>query len=131
MNRGYEQNISNRRGIGAKGSERRRFLCYSLYAFGIPTSLVTLIYVFEKAEIIPKEFRPVIGVERCWVQKSQEFVYVYFPILILLLLNTFFYSITAYKIYQVRKETSVVRKGDNSRHSKIDLDKARLESFGV
>lgn len=130
MNRGYEQNISNRRGIGGKGSERRRFLCYCLYAFGIPILFVTLVYIFETTELVPAAYRPLIGDDKCWVKESQELVFVYIPILILLLLNTTFYSITAYKIYQVRKETKLVRKGDSSRHSKIDLDKTRFAFNG-
>lgn len=129
MSRKYERNISNRRGIGGKGSERRRYLCYALYAFGFPILFGIMIYTFDNGGILKKNWRPDMGVEKCGVQGSTEAFYVYVPIICLLLLNVAFYSITAHKIYSVRKETKLVRKGDSTRHSNIDLDKARLISY--
>lgn len=89
-------------------------------------------FAADSATFIPDGLKSHIGRDRCWIVRSRtiELIYVYIPIGLILVLNIFFYSITAYKIYQVRKETSIVANEDN-RHSKADLDKARLVFFSI
>jgi G protein-coupled receptor Mth (Methuselah protein) len=48
------------------------------------------------------------------------------PIMMIITVNISLYSITAYKIYKVQRETSVIRNGESQKHSKMDADKDRL-----
>lgn len=68
-----------------------------------------------------------MGISRCWTQNNRlvEAIYIYAPISIILIVNIALYSITAYKIYKVQRETSVIRNGDSQKHSKVDADKDR------
>lgn len=86
-------------------------------------------FLSNHATFIPEALRSQMGESRCWIAgtKEVELIYIYIPIASLLVLNTIFYSITAYKILRVQKETSMVRKGDSGRHSNNDLDKARSQ----
>lgn len=69
-----------------------------------------------------------MGIKRCWMQNNRivEGIYIYLPISIILIINITLYSITAWKIYQVQRETSVIRNGESQKHSKIDADKDRF-----
>ncbi|CRK99459.1 CLUMA_CG012624, isoform A [Clunio marinus] len=109
-------------------NETKKFLSYCLYAFGLPLILTFLVYASNYADFIPDNYRSGIGEIRCWIRSGQivELIYLYIPISIILILNSLFYSITAYKIYRVQKETSIVRGGESGRHSAMDIDKARF-----
>jgi Na+/H+ antiporter NhaC len=119
--------IYYRRGFRSKLGDRKRFLSYCIYAFGVPIFLTFFAVVADTTEIVPEFYRPWIGIDRCWVQnnKAVEAIYVYGPILIIIIVNITFFATTAYKIYRVQKETKMVRTGDSGRHSSNDLDKAR------
>jgi G protein-coupled receptor Mth (Methuselah protein) len=54
-----------------------------------------------------------------------ELIYLYIPVACLLLSNLVLFIVTASKIKQVKRETSVIRKGDSKKHSKFDDDKDR------
>lgn len=45
--------------------------------------------------------------------------------LILVFANVMFFVITAIRIIKIQRETSVVRRGDSKRHSKLDNDRDR------
>jgi G protein-coupled receptor Mth (Methuselah protein) len=128
--RGYENNFSPRRSCGMRGSDRKRFLNYCLYAFGVPSLITLFVFISDQTTFIPEDYRIRMGQERCFIHSSKEVsaIYLFVPISLVLLLNIIFYSITAFKIFQVQKEISVVHNGDSGRHSKVDLDKARSES---
>lgn len=114
------------RGRGGN-AERKRFINYCLYAFGLPLLFTLTLALLDNVEWVNDALRPKIGFERCWFRKDRyvEFAYVYLPISIILCTNITLYAITAYRIYRVQKETSVVRKGDSQRHSNINADKDR------
>lgn len=110
-----------------KGGERKRFLVYCLYAFGGPAVLTLSVYLIDHISSIPKYFKPLMGISRCWIQDNRmvEAIFIYLPISIILVVNIVLYSVTAFKIYKVQKETSVIRNGESQKHSKIDADKDR------
>lgn len=116
-----------RGGIRGRGGDRKRFIFYCLYAFGVPFILTGLLYLVDNLSFIPDVMKPLMGIQRCWIQNNRlvEAVYIYLPISVILMANIIMYSITAYKIYQVQKETSVIRTGESQKHSKIDADKDR------
>lgn len=74
-----------------------------------------------------------MGIKRCWIQKNRivEAIYVYTPISIIMIVNVVLYSITAYTIYKVQRETSVIRNGDSQRHSTVDSDKDRWAKMSL
>lgn len=117
------------RGVrGAKSTERKKFALYSLYAWGCPLLLITISLIFDHTELIPPNFRPQIGVTRCFIieNKYVEFFYMYLPLLLLVFANMFFFVITAVRIIKIQRETSMVRRGDSKRHSKLDNDRDRF-----
>jgi len=103
-------------------------LFYCLYAFGVTLLLTGVLFVVDHTTFIPEEYRPRMGVKRCWMYDSRliEAIYTYTPISIILIINIALYSITAFRIYQVQKETSAIRNGESQKHSKIDADKDRF-----
>lgn len=115
-------------GMRAHGSDRKRFFFYSLYASGVPIIFTLIVYVIDSTEFVPLRFRPQIGEKRCWIieSKTVEAIYVYIPISIILIINIVLYSVTAYTIYRVQKETAIVRRGESQRHSKMDADKDKF-----
>lgn len=46
-------------------NERKRFLYYSLYAWGCPLVLVVLVAIFENTELIDDHLRPGFGINNC------------------------------------------------------------------
>jgi G protein-coupled receptor Mth (Methuselah protein) len=113
---------------GRGGKDQKRFIFYCLYAFGVPIILTLIIIIIDKTQFIPESFRPNMGVNRCWIEPKHlvEFIYVYFPISIILVINVVFFSMTARNIFRIQKETSVVRSSGSQKHSKIDADKDRF-----
>lgn len=114
-------------GLRSRGKDFQRFLFYCLYASGVPLLLTFLVFLVDITSFIPDRYKPLMGMKRCWMQNNRfvEAVYIYTPISIILIINIALYSITAYKIYKVQKETSVIRNGDSQKHSKVDADKDR------
>ena len=108
-----------------KRNDRHRFIFYCLYAFGLPILVTLLVCVVDENPKIHDEHKIGIGVNSCFVNPASVGIYLFAPITFVLSLNILLYAITAYKIYQVQKEISVVKKGESRRHSKVNLDKAR------
>ncbi|XP_055619906.1 G-protein coupled receptor Mth2-like isoform X2 [Toxorhynchites rutilus septentrionalis] len=116
---------------GAKSTERKKYALYSLYAWGSPVLLVTLALCMDYTDLIPVAYRPMIGVKRCLLQSSKlvEFLYLYLPMLLLVFANVLFFVITAVRIIKIQRETSMVRRGDSKRHSKLDNDRDRFSLY--
>lgn len=114
-------------GIRGRGGDRRRFIFYYSYACGVPFFLTSTLFLIDFSRLIPEAFRPEMGIKRCWIQNDRvvEAIYVYTPISSILIVNILLYAVTAYKIYQVQKETSAIRNEDSQKHAKIDADKDR------
>lgn len=98
-----------------------------MYATIIPVLISTMVYIIDIYKLVPDNLLPKIGIKRCWMQNERivEAIYVYFPISIIMTINIVLYSITAYKIWRVQKETSVIRHGDSQKHSKLEADTDR------
>lgn len=109
-----------RDGVRGRRDDGKIFLFYTLYAFGIPFIHTGLLYFLDSSSLIPYDMKPLMGVNRCWIQNNRfvEAIYIYLPISIILIVNVELYSITACKIYKIHKETSVIRTGDSRKHSK-------------
>lgn len=126
MNQLIKLIIFNRGGISrGRGGDSKRFLYYCIYAFGLSILLTSLVYLIDVMDLVPDRFLPMIGLKRCWMQNSRwvEAFYVYTPISIIMLINIILYSITAYRIFRVHQETSVIRTGESQKHSEADTDR--------
>ncbi|KAL1404252.1 hypothetical protein pipiens_000849, partial [Culex pipiens pipiens] len=85
----------------------------------------------DNTELVPEYYRPRMGKTRCLLQENKyvEFLYLYLPMLILVFANVMFFVITAIRIIKIQRETSVVRRGDSKRHSKLDNDRDRFSLY--
>ncbi|XP_053674611.1 G-protein coupled receptor Mth2-like [Anopheles nili] len=113
---------------GVRSSDTKKFLLYSLYAWGCPILLAATAVTADYTDIIPIYLRPQFGTTRCLFvdNKLIEFLYLYMPLLILVFMNVVFFLVTALRIYKIQRETSVVRRGDSKKHTKLDYDRDRF-----
>ena len=111
----------------------KRFLLYCSYAFGLPFILGLIVFVLNHFELIPEDYNNQIGKETCIVASNnndQQFlvqlIYIYLPIVITISINIIFYSITAYKIYCVQRDTAF-KGSESQRHSRNNLHQTRFD----
>lgn len=113
-----------------RGSDRKRFLVYCLYAFGVPFLMAGTVFTIDNTNIFDARFKVGMGESNCWfkhdVDPKAELAFIYIPLALILLFNISCYSITAYKIHCVQKETSMIREANSSKHSKINNEKNRF-----
>ncbi|XP_050093646.1 G-protein coupled receptor Mth2-like [Anopheles aquasalis] len=110
-----------------KVTERRKFLCYSLYAWGMPLLLLSLLLLFDRTELISYHLRPNVG-EGCFLkaEKLTQFLYLYLPLLLLASADIFFFIITAKRIYQTGQAIDIMMNGHSRRHTKNENDRTRF-----
>lgn len=58
-----------------------------------------------------------------------EFVYFYLIILLLVVLNVYFFIVTAVRIIRIQRATDAVLKQDSRRHSKFEKDRYRFSLY--
>ncbi|XP_035786269.1 G-protein coupled receptor Mth2-like isoform X1 [Anopheles albimanus] len=113
---------------GVRSTETKKFVLYSLYAWGCPILLVAAALVADHTELLPVYLRPQFGLTRCLFIENKliEFIYLYLPLLILVFMNVLFFVVTAIRIFKIQCETSMIRRGDSKRHTKLDNDRDRF-----
>ncbi|KAE8749626.1 hypothetical protein FOCC_FOCC003613, partial [Frankliniella occidentalis] len=96
----------------------RRFLLYSLYAWGCPL-LILVVTVF--AHLYAGRLRlisPAMGEDHCYFGTDEaKYAYFYGPVAVLLLVNMCLFLHTAVRILQLRRETSVLKSAESQRHN--------------
>ncbi|XP_062708341.1 G-protein coupled receptor Mth2-like isoform X3 [Aedes albopictus] len=112
-------------------NERKRFLYYSLYAWGCPLVLVVLVAIFENTELIDDHLRPGFGINNCsfYTDKMVQFLYLYLPLLILIAANLYFFIVTAVRIIRVQRATGAALKNDSRRHNRFENDRHRFTLY--
>ncbi|XP_062550724.1 G-protein coupled receptor Mth2-like isoform X3 [Armigeres subalbatus] len=112
-------------------NERKRFLYYSLYAWGCPLIAVVLVAVFENTELIVEHLRPGFGINNCWfyTDKMVQFLYLYLPLLVLIAANLYFFIVTAVRIIRVQRATEAALKNDSGRHNRFEHDRYRYTLY--
>ncbi|KXJ82612.1 hypothetical protein RP20_CCG012774 [Aedes albopictus] len=112
-------------------NERKRFLYYSLYAWGCPLVLVVLVAIFENTELIEDHLRPGFGINNCsfYTDKMVQFLYLYLPLLILIAANLYFFIVTAVRIIRVQRATEAALKNDSRRHNRFENDRHRFTLY--
>ncbi|KFB50583.1 AGAP006216-PA-like protein [Anopheles sinensis] len=141
---------------GSRGrtSERRKFLYYSLYAWGVPLTLLAFVLLVDHTDFMDDKLRPLFGHERCLFRgrlsrangkecnppegvlivcsdipvagdKLIGFVYMYLPLALLVGANVFFFGMSAFRIYRMQQSAATALSGDSRRHTKYEKDRYR------
>lgn len=54
------------RGI-ARDLQKKKFLLYSLYGWGCPLMILTVVYLADHTDLVPEVYRPRMGVSTCFL----------------------------------------------------------------
>ncbi|XP_076764559.1 uncharacterized protein LOC143431587 [Xylocopa sonorina] len=100
-----------------KQRERKKFLIYSIYAWGCASLLTVVCITMQFFPDIPKYFiKPQFGSQSCWFDTDKaKAIYFYGPMGITVFCNICLFISTALKIVQHKKDTAHHLKGMNSR----------------
>ncbi|XP_045498639.1 G-protein coupled receptor Mth2-like [Colias croceus] len=103
--RGY----AKARPIHRKG-EKFKFCMYCLYAWGVPLSMSIGFVLINAADLrdMPWFIQPNVPAFGCFINGGQQFVYLYIPMLILIICNWMFYLLTAFNIWRLSRGTARV-----------------------
>ncbi|XP_052566666.1 probable G-protein coupled receptor Mth-like 3 isoform X2 [Culex pipiens pallens] len=112
-----------------KKDERKRFLKYSLYAWGCPMLLLGLIVLIDNTSFVPEDFRPNITADHCYFgDLTAAAIYLYSLMMVLVLVNIFFFVMTAIRILRVQRATDVALQRGSRRHSSVE-DRYRIHLY--
>ncbi|XP_055606807.1 G-protein coupled receptor Mth2-like isoform X3 [Uranotaenia lowii] len=116
-------------------NEKRRFLYYSLYAWGVPVLFTGAALMVEHLDAVPLHIKPRFGenedVLNCFLQRDMaiEFIYFYFPLCIVVVSNVYFFGMTAFRIFRIQRATEAALRHDSKRHSKFEKDRYRFSLY--
>ncbi|KAK7871716.1 hypothetical protein R5R35_014003 [Gryllus longicercus] len=95
--------------------QRRRFLGYSLYAWGSPALITAATLALQYAAPQHLPLLPHIGARRCWIDtKTAELLYYYLPVLLLLVADVALFAFTVIRIQREHRHTALLRTGSSS-----------------
>lgn len=119
-------NFRGTRGIN-RFQEKKRFLFYSLYSWGFALIFLIFTVIAQEYTTWPKNIKPGIGGgEFCWLDMTQWSAMLYFfgPILIIIVVNTVMFVMTAFKIHGVQREMArIIAREDSTRNLRTEKDK--------
>ncbi|KAK2589177.1 hypothetical protein KPH14_001993 [Odynerus spinipes] len=97
--------------------DRKKFIMYSIYAWGSASVLTGVCLIMDFAPNIPKNFiRPRFGTESCWFNdNAARAIYFYGPMGITVFCNICLFISTAVKIQKHKRDTAHHLKGSESR----------------
>ncbi|XP_059052162.1 G-protein coupled receptor Mth2-like [Achroia grisella] len=114
----------------SKRRETRRFTMYSFYAWGIPLLLTAVTASMQYANLPPGVIKPGFGDKRCWFDNwLSELLYFFAPVLVLVVCNTVFFSVTAHRIRSIKQETSILKGSKSTSKDKMKNDKQRYSLY--
>ncbi|XP_046680950.1 G-protein coupled receptor Mth2-like isoform X3 [Homalodisca vitripennis] len=111
-----------------KEREHKKFILYSLYAWGCPLVIFVITLVIELVPSIPKSFiKPQFGVDKCWFKTSEALVlYFYLPIGVLVLLNIAMFVTTAFRLRMHTRDTKVLQTSESRRNDEAERQRFNL-----
>ncbi|XP_067646598.1 G-protein coupled receptor Mth2 isoform X2 [Eurosta solidaginis] len=122
-------NFRGTRGIN-RFQEKKRFLIYSLYAWGIPIPLLVFTWYAQEVSDIPEYLKPGIGGgQYCWLDMRNWSAMIYFfgPIILILMANSIMFVLTAMKIHKVQREMArIMAREDSTKNLRTEKDKFGL-----
>ncbi|KYN27327.1 G-protein coupled receptor Mth2 [Trachymyrmex cornetzi] len=100
-----------------KQRERKKFIIYSIYAWGSASLLSIICAIMDFVPSVPKELiRPEIGVTKCWFNTDEaRALYFYGPMGLTVICNICLFISTALKIVRHKKDTAHHLRGSESR----------------
>ncbi|XP_074038804.1 G-protein coupled receptor Mth2 isoform X9 [Leptinotarsa decemlineata] len=112
-----------------KGAERKRFIIYCCYAWGMPLVDILIIFLLNTYGDQTSSYYPAIGIQRCFVGEGlPNFLYFYLLAMLILIINIVLFILTGFKIHKVQRETSVLKHSDSKRHAYED-DKQQYKLY--
>ncbi|KAH8380250.1 hypothetical protein KR009_009684 [Drosophila setifemur] len=122
-------NFRGTRGIN-RFQEKKRFLFYSLYAWGLAVVFLAFTLYAQEISDWPYYLKPGIGGGTfCWLDMTSwsALIYFYGPILVIVVANTVMFIMTAVKIHGVQREMARIIAGENStKNLRTEKDKFGL-----
>ncbi|CAG9855505.1 unnamed protein product [Phyllotreta striolata] len=119
--------------IGAdhKEIEFRKFLTYSLYAWGVPLLLTLIIILFSQWKILPDAIQPYLAEEKCFFIEKQgnyaKYLFYSAPQLVIQMINVVFFIKTIAYCMKVKNEINKINDATKTYSArKYQHDKARL-----
>ncbi|XP_077286696.1 G-protein coupled receptor Mth2-like isoform X1 [Arctopsyche grandis] len=109
--------------------ERRKFVWYSIYAWGGASLLTLTAIVVDFTPGVPQDsvLKPNIGVIKCWFKEKEAlWLYFYGPMGILLLTNLVLFVYTSIRILILKRGTSALHQADSARHGRGNKNKQRF-----
>ncbi|XP_076649672.1 G-protein coupled receptor Mth2 isoform X1 [Halictus rubicundus] len=100
-----------------KQRERKKFVIYSIYAWGCASILTSVCAIMDFLPSVPDHFiRPQFGEQSCWFKTDEaKAIYFYVPMGVTVVCNICLFISTALKIVQHKKDTANHLKGVDSR----------------
>ncbi|XP_014600685.1 PREDICTED: G-protein coupled receptor Mth2-like [Polistes canadensis] len=100
-----------------KQRDRKKFIIYSIYAWGIASFFTSICLIMDFAPNIPENtIRPQLGEKKCWfTTNSATNIYFTLPMTISIVCNLCLFISTALKIRQHTKDTAHHLRGSESR----------------
>ncbi|KYN38891.1 G-protein coupled receptor Mth2 [Trachymyrmex septentrionalis] len=100
-----------------KQRERKKFIIYSIYAWGSASLLSIICAIMDFVPSVPKELiRPEFGVSKCWFNTDEaRALYFYGPMGVTVICNICLFISTALKIVRHKKDTAHHLRGSESR----------------
>ena len=118
-----------------KGSDNMKFICYSVFGWGMPILMAILTFLFD---IFPNwgNVRPQMGQSACFLSMRGARFFFYMPIMILLCFNTLMYLMTVYSLWkskQFSKKAGLNRvvKVDGKKNTAVTITKTVVSSFSL
>ncbi|CAG9786890.1 unnamed protein product [Diatraea saccharalis] len=90
--------------------EKFKFVMYCLYAWGLPLAMTIGLYVLNTMNLrhIPWFVTPKIPEKGCFLEGGEKLLYLYVPMLVMILLNWLFFLMTAFNIWRLSRGTAVL-----------------------
>ncbi|CAH1638354.1 unnamed protein product [Spodoptera littoralis] len=90
--------------------ERFKFMMYCLYAWGLPLAMTIAFGVLNSVDMSHMSWfvTPHVPSHGCFLEGGEKLLYLYMPMLILILCNWMFYLMTAFNIWRLSRGTAML-----------------------
>ncbi|GBP46516.1 G-protein coupled receptor Mth2 [Eumeta japonica] len=107
--------------------EKFKFGVYCAYAYGVPGAMTAMLVTLMHTDMTqwPWFITPAIPRKGCFLEKGELFLYLYVPMLILIISNWVLFVMTAFNVWRLRRDTAVLNANDNRAH------RSHQQRFGV
>uniref|UniRef100_A0A1B6DQS8 G-protein coupled receptors family 2 profile 2 domain-containing protein n=1 Tax=Clastoptera arizonana TaxID=38151 RepID=A0A1B6DQS8_9HEMI len=113
-----------------KEREHKKFIIYSIYAWGCPLIIFIITLVMQTVKEIPDTFiKPEFGLNKCWFSTEKAtFIYFYLPMGVVVILNIIMFATTALRLVAHTKETDNMlnKNGESQRHNENERQRFNL-----